>query len=63
MEEVIKKQFVGRFGTIETPDGLEVDIMVKDVKKDFGQLYFLITPTQGRREVWKKSTNVILEPK
>lgn len=48
------EQYIDKEGYIITEDGLQVNVMVKDVKVSYGNTRFLVSPISGAGEVWKE---------
>ena len=46
--------------TFRNGDELGVEVLIKDVKRQFGRTEYLVTPVAGNGECWKSAGNVDL---
>lgn len=60
-DEQVKRLYPGNKGTVEF-DGLTFVVVIKDARKRFGHLDFLVTPEHGTGERWIQSNRVRLSP-
>lgn len=51
MKELIEK-YVGKKAFVQQISNFVVEVVIKDVKKSYGQLRFLVAPVAGKGEIW-----------
>jgi hypothetical protein len=53
----VRAMYPGRTGVLEI-EGFAINIRIKDARKRFGHLDFLVTPTGGLGERWIQSNRI-----